>query len=90
MARTEIELIRDGKVVRSDLESSIIDTSKLDTDAVTTIKIKDKQVTPANWLDSVSNTFFLSGVLFYGTVQHQLYQQILDYAMVKTVFRFKR
>ena len=34
MARTEIELIREGKVVRSDLEPSIIDTSKLSIDNV--------------------------------------------------------
>ena len=66
MARTEIELIREGKVVRSDLESSIIDTSKLDTDAVTTIKIKDKQVTPAKLADSVSNTFFpIGGIILW-------------------------
>ena len=66
MARTEIELIRDGKVVRSDLEPSIIDTSKLDTDAVTTIKIKDKQVTPAKLSDSVSNTFFpIGGIILW-------------------------
>ncbi len=66
MPRTEIELIRDGKVVRSDLENSIIDTSKLDTDAVTTIKIKDKQVTPAKLSDSVSNTFFpIGGIILW-------------------------
>ena len=66
MARTEIELIRDGKVVRADLTDGLIDTSKLDTDAVTTIKIKDKQVTPAKLSDSVSNTFFpIGGIILW-------------------------
>lgn len=66
MARTEIELIREGKVVRSDLEPSIIDTSKLDTDAVTTIKIADGQVTPAKLSGSVSNTFFpVGGIMLW-------------------------
>ena len=66
MARTEIELIREGKVVRSDLEPSIIDTSKLDTDAVTTIKIADGQVTPAKLSASVGNTFFpIGGIIMW-------------------------
>tara|TARA_A100001234_G_scaffold221042_1_gene235598 strand:+ start:662 stop:1489 length:828 start_codon:yes stop_codon:yes gene_type:complete len=66
MARTEIELIKDGKVVRADLTDGLIDTSKLDTDAVTTIKIKDKQVTPAKLADSVSNTFFpIGGIILW-------------------------
>lgn len=66
MARTEIELIKDGKVVRADLEDSIINTSKLDTNAVTTVKIKDKQVTPAKLSDSVSNTFFpIGGIILW-------------------------
>lgn len=66
MARTEIELIKDGKVVRADLTDGLIDTSKLDTDAVTTIKIKDKQVTPSKLADSVSNTFFpIGGIILW-------------------------
>ena len=66
MSRTEIELIRDGKVVRTDLEDSIIDTSKLDTDAITTVKIADGQVTPAKLSASVSNTFFpIGGIILW-------------------------
>ena len=66
MSRTEIELIRDGKVVRADLVNGIIDTSKLDTDAVTTIKIKDKQITTAKLADSVGNFFFpIGGIIMW-------------------------
>lgn len=66
MARTEIELIKDGKVVRADLEDSIINTDKLATDAITTVKIKDGQVTPAKLSDGFGNTFFpIGGIIMW-------------------------
>jgi microcystin-dependent protein len=66
MARTEIELIKNGKVVREDLTDGLIDTSKLDTDAITTIKIKDAQITPAKLSASVGNTFFpIGGIIMW-------------------------
>lgn len=59
MARTEIEIIKDGKVVENDLETGCVSADKLATDAVVTAKIKDKQVTQAKLAADIS--FFPTG-----------------------------
>ena len=59
MARTEIEIIKDGKVVEDDLETGCVSADKLATDAVVTAKIKDKQVTQAKLAADIS--FFPTG-----------------------------
>ena len=47
----------------------LFDTCKLDTDAVTTIKIADGQVTPAKLSASVGNTFFpIGGIIMWSGV----------------------
>tara|TARA_B100000085_G_scaffold74420_2_gene66871 strand:- start:775 stop:1623 length:849 start_codon:yes stop_codon:yes gene_type:complete len=59
MARTEIEIIKDGKVVENDLDTGCVSADKLATDAVLTAKIKNKQVTQEKLADDIS--FFPTG-----------------------------
>lgn len=61
MARTEIEIIKDGKIVEADLSTGCVSADKLKSDAVLTAKIKDKQVTAAKLADDVAGTFFPKG-----------------------------
>ena len=59
MARTEVELIRDRKIVSADFSAGAVDEAALGTDAVTTTKIKDKSVTASKLADAIN--FFPSG-----------------------------
>ncbi len=59
MARTEVELIRDRKIVSADFSAGSVDEAALGTDAVTTTKIKDKSVTASKLADAIN--FFPSG-----------------------------
>ena len=70
MARTEVELIRDRKIVSADFSAGAVDEAALGTDAVTTTKIKDKSVTASKLADSIN--FFPSGgiVLWSGVVSN--------------------
>lgn len=70
MARTEVELIRDRKIVSADFSAGAVDEAALGTDAVTTDKIKDRSVTATKLAESIN--FFPSGgiVLWSGIVSN--------------------
>ena len=59
MARTEIEIIKDGKIEEADLGTGCVSADALKTDAVITAKIKNKQVTAEKLADDIS--FFPTG-----------------------------
>lgn len=59
MARTEVELIRDRKIVSADFSAGSVNEAALASNAVTTGKIKDKSVTASKLADSIN--FFPSG-----------------------------
>ena len=64
MARTEIEIIKDGKIVEADLSTGCVSADKLANDAVVTAKIKDNQVTQAKLAADIS-FFPIGGIIMW-------------------------
>lgn len=64
MARTEVELIRDRKIVSADFSAGAVDTAALATDAVSTVKLQDASVTSEKLAADIS-FFPVGGIIMW-------------------------